>query len=97
MKVLAIGNAIKPITDELRAQLMPKEVPATLKHYLEGVIEQMFFRQDKPGVVFLMNVDSIENAKAITDKMPLVEAGVLQYEYQQLGPLKPLGLLIQGK
>jgi hypothetical protein len=97
MKVFAIGNITKPITDEQRAQIMPKEVPETLQLYLDGVIEQMFFRQDKPGVVFLMNVDSIEKAKAITNKMPLVEAGFLQYEYLPVGPLKPLGLLLQGK
>ena len=96
MKVFAVGNFIKPITDEQRAQIMPREVPDTLRLYLDGVIEQMFFRQDKPGVVFLMNVDSIESAKAITDKMPLVEAGLLQYEYLPVGPLKPLGLLLQG-
>ena len=96
MKVFAIGNFTKPITDEQRAQIMPREVPDTLRLYLDGVIEQMFFRQDKPGVVFLMNVDSIEKAKTITDKMPLVEAGLLQDEYLPVGPLKPLGLLLQG-
>jgi len=42
---------------------MPKEVPATLKLYLDGKIEQFFFRQDKPGVVFIMNVDSVEHAR----------------------------------
>jgi hypothetical protein len=96
MKVFAMGNFIKPITDEQRAQIMPREVPATLRLYQDGVIEQMFFRQDKPGVVFLMNVDFIEKAKAITDKMPLVEAAFLQYEDLPVGPLKPLGLLLQG-
>jgi hypothetical protein len=34
---------------------MPKEVPETLKLYLDGKIEQFWFRDDKPGVVFLMN------------------------------------------
>jgi hypothetical protein len=60
-------------------EIMPREVPDTLQLYLDGVIEQMFFRQDKPGVVFLMNVDSIDKAKAITNKMPLVEAGFLDH------------------
>ena len=32
MKVLAIGSIIKPVTDEQRREIMPKEVPATLQH-----------------------------------------------------------------
>ena len=70
-----VGNAVKPITPETRQQVMPKEVPATLKLYLDGKIEQFFFRQDKPGVVFIMNVDSVEHAKATIETPPLVTEG----------------------
>jgi len=63
MKVFAIGSAAKPMTDEQRQQIMPKEVPDTLKLYLDGKIEQFWFRDDKPGVIFLMNADSVEQAK----------------------------------
>ena len=63
MKVLAIGRGVKPLTDEDRKQIMPKEVPHTLQLYLDGKIEQFFFTEDKPGVVFLMNVESVEQAK----------------------------------
>lgn len=97
MKVMAIGHIAKPITDEQRAQIMPKEVPDTLKLYLGGVIEQFWFREDKPGTFFLMNVDSVEKAKAITEEMPLVIGGFLKYEFFPVGPLKPLGLLLQPK
>jgi hypothetical protein len=97
MKVLAFGNIVKPLTPEQRAEIMPKEVPATLKHYLDGKIEQFFYRQDKPGVIFLMNVDSVEQAKAEVETLPLVKAGFAQYDLIPVGPLAPLGLLIQGK
>lgn len=41
MKVLCISKWAKfPIPEE-RAAILPKEVPATLKLYLDGVIEQM--------------------------------------------------------
>ena len=42
----------KPITDEQRQQIMQKQVPDTLKLYLEGKIEQFWFREYKPGVIF---------------------------------------------
>jgi hypothetical protein len=97
MKVLAIGSIIKPVSPEQRQQIMPREVPDTLKLYLDGAIEQFWYRQDKPGVVFLMNVDSVEQAKSKVETLPLVAEGFAQYEFLQVGPLAPLGLLIQRK
>jgi hypothetical protein len=95
MKVLAIGRGVKPLTDEDRKQIMPKEVPHTLQLYLEGKIEQ--FTEDKPGVVFLMNAASVDEAKATISALPLAAGGFLSYEFLPVGPLKPLGMLIQGK
>jgi hypothetical protein len=97
MKVIAIGNIVKPVTPEQRQQIMPKEVPATLKLYLDGKIEQFFYRQDKPGVIFLMNVESVEQARAAVEALPLVTEAIAQYEMIPVGPLAPLGLLIQEK
>src|ERR1700742_1658061 len=97
MKVIAIGNIIKPVTPEQRAQVMPKEVPATLQLYLDGKIEQFFYRQDKPGVIFVMNVDSVEKTKATIEALPLVTEGFAEYEFMPVGPLAPLGMLIQAK
>lgn len=97
MKVLAIGNIVKPVSPEQRSQIMPREVPATLKLYLDAKIEQFWYRTDKPGVVFLMNVESVDEAKATTDALPLVSEGIAEYEFMPLGPLAPLGMLIQGK
>jgi hypothetical protein len=97
MKVLAIGSITKPLTPEQRQQVMPNEVPATLKLYLDGKIEQFWYRQDAPGVIFLMNVESVEQAKAAMHALPLATGGFVTYEFMPVGPLAPLGLLIQGK
>lgn len=47
-----VSQMAKPITDEQRQQIMQKQVPDTLKLYLEGKIEQFWFREYKPGVIF---------------------------------------------
>jgi hypothetical protein len=96
MKVFVIYTVRGPLTPELRTQVMPKEVPATLKHYLEGKIEQFWFR-DKAGPIFLMNVESLEEAKAAMDSLPLVAGNHATYELMPVSPRMPLGLLIQGK
>jgi hypothetical protein len=97
MKVIAIGNITKPLTPEQRQQVMPKEVPHTLQLYLDGKIEQFWFRQDKPGVIFLMNVETLDQAKATVETLPLVTGGYASYDLLPVGPLAPLGMLIQGK
>ncbi len=57
MKVLYISKWAKAPSPEERDAILPKEVPATLKLYLDGVIEQMWFKLDPPGVVFLVNAE----------------------------------------
>lgn len=96
MKVMAIGTLNAPLTPEQRQQVLAKEVPHTLQMYLDGEIEQFWFREGT-GPIFLMNKDSVEQAKATVDAMPLVAAGLAKYQFWPVGPLAPLRLLIQGK
>ena len=97
MKVFAVGNITTPPTPEQREAIMPQEVPHTLQLYLDGKIEQFWFRHDRPGVVFLMSGESVEDAKATLGTLPLVEGGFLTFELIPIGPLTPLGRLIQGR
>lgn len=96
MKIMAIGTIIQAPTPEQQQQIMPKEVPATLKLYLEGTIEQFWLRENSAGVIFLMNADTAQ-AKAALDRLPLCAAGLMTFELMPVGPLAPLGLLIQGR
>jgi hypothetical protein len=97
MKVFAIGAVATPPAQEKREEVLSKEVPATLQLYLDGKIEQFFFRQDKLGVVFLMNVSSVEEAGEVVGKLPLTAGGYMAFEFIPVGPLTPLGRLIQSK
>lgn len=97
MKVFAIAKPAKPITDQDRKEIMPREVPDTLKLYLDGKIEQFWFRGDVPGVIFLMQADSVDDARATINTLPLAAQGYLDFEFIPAGPLAPLGLLLQGR
>jgi hypothetical protein len=95
MKVLALGMFAKPLTDEQRKQMLPNEVPDTLRMYLDGKIDQFWSREDQSGVVFLMNAASVEEAKSMIETLPLAANGYLVFEYIAVGPLQPLALLIE--
>jgi hypothetical protein len=49
MKVMAVGPK-RPLTPEQRQKYLPTEVPNTLKLYLDGKIEQFWYRQNSAGV-----------------------------------------------
>jgi hypothetical protein len=94
MKVMAIGT-LKPLTPEQQQKYLPKEVPATLQIYLDGKMEQFWLRDNNAGVIFLMSVDSVEEADARLKALPLGQANLLTFELMPIGPLAPLGMLIK--
>lgn len=94
MKVFATGKLIKPLTPELRQKYRPIEVAATIKLYLEGKIEQFWFRENV-GPIFLMSTGSVEEAEAAVNALPLTADGFVIYECIAVGPLTPLGIVTQ--
>ena len=74
---------------------MQKEVRDTVRLYLSGKLDQWFVRRDQNGVVFILSVTSVEEAKTLLDKLPLGEAKLMDFDLIPLGPLAPLGLLLQ--
>jgi hypothetical protein len=93
MKVMAIASPKPGVTLEQIKPHMAAEVPATLKLYLDGKVEQFWFRE-KLGPIFLMNVESVDDARATLNTLPLVAANLFAYEVTPVGPLAPLGRLI---
>jgi hypothetical protein len=93
-KVLASGRFTSPPTPEQFKTIFPKEVPATLRLHLAGKIEQWWARQDQKGPVFLMNVTSVEEARAILEELPLGQAKLMEFDYVELSPLTPLHMLL---
>jgi hypothetical protein len=94
VKVMAIGT-LKPLTREQEQMYLPKEVPATLQIYLDGKMEQFWLRDNNAGVIFLMSVDSVEEADALLKALPLGRANLLTFDLMPIGPLSPLGMLIK--
>src|SRR4029077_15196851 len=86
---------VKPgIDSDALVRTMPDEVRDTVKLYLDGRIQQWFARGDGRGVVFILNAKSVEEAKAATDSLPLIKAGLASFEFMPLGPLTPLRYLM---
>jgi hypothetical protein len=96
MKVMAVGT-LKPLSQEQRQQYLTKEVPATLQLYLDGKMEQFWLREKEAGVIFLMSVESVDEADRLLKSLPLGQANLLTFDLMQIGPLLPLGMLMAAK
>ena len=73
---------------------MPQEVRETVRLYLGGKIGEWFVRQDQPGVVFLMNVTTVKEAKDLLEALPLGVAHLMEFNLIPVGPLSPLAMLL---
>jgi hypothetical protein len=94
VKVLAIGHLTAAANPGTMKPVMPSEVRETVKLYLGGKIDQWYVRQDKPGVVFLLNVTSVAEAHALLESLPLGVQKLMEFDLVPLGPLTPLSLLV---
>ena len=95
-KILAIGT-FAPGTDmQLVQRTLAAEARATAELYLEGKIDQWYSLENRPGVVFILNVTDIGAAQAMLEALPLGKAHLMTFELDPLGPLKPLRQLLKS-
>ncbi len=59
--------------------------------YKSGVIRDIYFRRDRPGVAMFLECDSVEDASAAVADFPLAKAGLLTFECIPLGLIRGLG------
>ncbi len=95
--VLVIQTAKQGITPQEIQQiiaLMPAEIRATVKLYLDGKIRQWYSRADGNGVIFLTDAKTVDEARALMETLPLAKEEFLDHQYIPIGPLMPLRALM---
>ena len=95
-EVMVILTAKQGVTRQQIMNVIPAEIRATVKLYLDGKIRQWYSRSDGQGVVVLLDVKTVDEAHAIMDTLPLSKENLMDHEYIPVGPLMPLGALIGG-
>jgi hypothetical protein len=92
--VLVIETAKQGVTAQQIMTVIPAEIRATVKLYLDGKIQQWYSRGDGKGVIFLVNANTEDEARAITETLPLAKEELIDHEYIPVGPLMPLKALM---
>jgi hypothetical protein len=95
-KLLAIGSFTAKAAPNVWQPIIPSEMRETARLYLAGKIDQWYVKQDQSGVVFIMNLTDPEEAHELLAKLPLGQAGLMEFQIIPLGPLSPLRSLVSG-
>jgi hypothetical protein len=94
-KIPAIGTFAPGRDLQLVQRTLAAEVRATAELYLEGKIDQWYSLENRPGVVFILNVTDIAAAHAMLEALTLGKAHLMTFELYPIGPLKPLRQLFK--
>ena len=93
-EVIVIQTPRQGVTPDQIMAVIPAEIRATVKLYLDGKIRQWYSRGDGKGVVFLIDAKSEEEARAIMETLPLAKEHLMDDQYIPVGPLMPLRALV---
>jgi hypothetical protein len=96
-KVMAIGHFDTPPSPERLRAMLPEEMSETGWLYMDGKMDQWYVRKDREGVVFILNVTSVDEARQLLSTLPLSKAHLLMFDFIPLGPLQPLGTLLRPR
>jgi len=93
-EVLVILTPKQGVTAQQIMAVIPSEIRATVKLYLDGKIRQWYSRGDGKGVIFLVDAKTEDEARAIMETLPLAKENLMDHQYIPVGPLMPLRMLV---
>ena len=93
-EVLVIQTPKQGVTPQQIMAVIPSEIRATVKLYLDGKIRQWYSRGEGKGVIFLVDAKTEDEARAIMKTLPLAKEQLMDHQYIPVGPLMPVMALI---
>ena len=93
-EVIVIQTPRQGVTVGQIMDVIPAEIRATVKLYLDGKIREWYSRGDGKGVIFLVDAKTEDEARALMETLPLAKEQLMDHQYIPVGPLMPLRALI---
>jgi hypothetical protein len=96
VKILAIARVDPQTTPEKMQPQFEAETRHAWKLYREGTIREMYDRQDRIGIVFMLECNSVDDARKILDELPFVHEELIDFEIIPLGSFPYFEMLFRG-
>jgi hypothetical protein len=79
MKVITYDRFKPGVTMEQVRPLLPEETAHAWRLWKKGIIRENYAIVDRPGVVIVFEVASVDEAKRYLDEFPMTKAGMLEW------------------
>lgn len=86
MKFLCLDIPAPGATLEKYQPHLQEEARHAWQLYKGGIVRDMYFRQDRPGVAIIAECESADAALKALREFPLAKAGLLDWDVIPLGP-----------
>lgn len=72
-------------------KFIPEETDRVRGLYAEGVVRQIWLRDDLPGACFVIEADGHDAARAVVDALPMAASGLSEFTVIPLRPYRGFG------
>jgi len=86
MKILAIEKEFAYKTAEDFQPHLEAEARSVWELYKSGVIREIYFRADRTSAILILECENLEEAKEILSTLPLVQEGLIYFDFIELAP-----------
>jgi len=86
MKILALEHEKPALTAKDFAPYLKVEAARAWEFYQKGIFRELYFDRDQHTAVLVLECSSLEEAKTCLDQLPMVQAGLIEFELHALVP-----------
>ena len=86
MRILAIEREVPGVADEGFRPHLGKEAARVWELYQAGVFRELYFRQDQPSAVLVLECADAEEASNVLNTLPLVKEELIAFDIIPLIP-----------
>ena len=86
MRILALERELPGAPADDFKRLSKVEAAKAWELYQAGVIRELYFRQDRPEAVLILECANAEEAEAVLATLPFVQAGLIAFDIIPLAP-----------
>lgn len=80
MKILALEQEVPGVADEAFAPHLKAEALKAWELHQAGVLRELYFRDDQPTAVLVLECASVAEATDVLKTLPLVAAGLITFD-----------------
>ena len=97
MRIIALERERRTVPAADYAPHLDTEARAIWKLAQAGIVREIYFRDDRPQAVIMLEAPSIDAARDILSRLPLVQAGLIEFEVIGLRPYPGYARLFASK